>query len=706
MEPSTSADDAHERAALILAALASARKALRFYPRSNPQAQQCFRRLDDSLRASQDDAVLAVERDQFVVGGKRVTTVDGDVGRLAFTLHCLHVQELILKPALAGEEAIDFANLLNEPYETLRDLGPLDAALKNRGIHYAEVRLAPAKRAVEHGEGGERPPVPVEPVLHKPQRILGILADPAQFVREIVHLCVDVTPTPGHTKLEAQLALVDRFLQATNQAIESSPAADRPTHYAQLATAIETLVKSADVSGARMGGLPRVDMSHVDPKLREILPQRDLVKEVSSKVKLHQGATTVMTSALRELHLTATSPHRRPNPVLQVIANRRDAAESVITNMQVLEDRHAGEEVDGEYPGIKYAERDRNQSFHLPGNKLPAILSGEERELTKSLVDALPGWRPEVDSIETILDMLHNERGVNFFQMITDRLGEKLGQFLNRCELDPALTILRGLNVERRHRRDDSPCLARLNEALQHLESPETLTQLLKLAETIPIEAPAFEGIQSFLFLLDKRVVHKLVDLVAADRSRFSQRRILALIQFLCRNRLDLLAEGLSSNRQEVVRTVTWLLGRFGVTAIPHLRRAAHHPDSRVRREAIKSLAGVEGGDASRVLAAAIDDRDDAVASAALRAVIARASPEADATLQQTFVRDDWNARSEEFVLLLFRAAGRIGSAGTLTALRRAEERAGLRLKLTGAAIRDGMRAAMREIEERLARTP
>ena len=33
--------------------------------------------------------------------------------------------------------------------------------------------------------------------------------------------------------------------------------------------------RSADVSGARFGDLPQVDLKHVDPKVFEVLPQRE-----------------------------------------------------------------------------------------------------------------------------------------------------------------------------------------------------------------------------------------------------------------------------------------------------------------------------------------------------------------------------------------------------------------------------------------------
>ena len=86
----------------------------------------------------------------------------------------------------------------------------------------------------------------------------------------------------------------------------TAPATERPELYEQLVAVIDALVRSADVSGARLGDLPQVDLTHVDPKVLEVLPQRDLVREISSKVKLHQGATTVMTSALRDLKLSQT----------------------------------------------------------------------------------------------------------------------------------------------------------------------------------------------------------------------------------------------------------------------------------------------------------------------------------------------------------------------------------------------------------------
>jgi len=682
----------------LLTALITTGKSLRFYPPTNPQVRVSLTRLEAELAiaAERGGVVLRVGRDGLVGLPEPAPMLARDLRRLAFKLHCLNVAEMQLG-AVEGDALVALVNVLNQPYETLLALGPLAQTLAARGIEHVQTRDA---TTVRPGDGSDAPAEPTIATTHATSELLHLLEHPGRLIRELVRLCVQVVPEPDQRRVDAQIRFVDHFLAAVVAAVESSPAAGRPDLYERLAADLDAMARAADPSGAKLGGLPTVDWSHVDSRVREILPQRDLVKEISSKVKLHQGATTVMTAALRELDLSSVSADD-DNPVLDLLEQHRGTARSVATNIQVLEEIRVGDEVDGEYPGIRYAERDRNKNFSLGVDVYPAQISAAERRATEEMVD-LSDWRPELDAVETILDMLANERRPAFFEMIADRLRDKLSGFLANGDLDAALGILRGLNVERRRRRDDEQCLALLESTLADLEGRDELGRLLAFAETLKVESPAFRSVQSFLFLLDKRVIHTIIALVAGEQVRYSQRRIIALTQFLCRNRIDLLAEGLTSDNQKVVRTVTRLLGRFGPPALPHLIDASRHADARVRREAIRGLATVGGDDAVRAIGACLGDPDDDVVTATLRALHAHGSAEALPALEGALLSWDWLHRPEATSILLARAAGSLGAAPTLNALHKLEERGGLRLKLRAGSLRTALRNAATKIEQRL----
>jgi HEAT repeat protein len=79
-------------------------------------------------------------------------------------------------------------------------------------------------------------------------------------------------------------------------------------------------------------------------------------------------------------------------------------------------------------------------------------------------------------------------------------------------------------------------------------------------------------------------------------------------------DKIDLLGSAVFDSRWYVVRNVVWILGETGhVRALSFLRRAAVHPDLRVRTEVVKALGKIADPAGVELLLALTQDEDEGI---------------------------------------------------------------------------------------------
>jgi hypothetical protein len=83
-------------------------------------------------------------------------------------------------------------------------------------------------------------------------------------------------------------------------------------------------------------------------------------------------------------------------------------------------------------------------------------------------------------------------------------------------------------------------------------------------------------------------------------------------------DRIDILGSAVFDSRWYLVRNVIWVLGETGDNrALSFLRRAASHPDLRVRTEVVKALAKVRGATSDEILLAMLQDESEKIRGSA-----------------------------------------------------------------------------------------
>jgi len=122
--------------------------------------------------------------------------------------------------------------------------------------------------------------------------------------------------------------------------------------------------------------------------------------------------------------------------------------------------------------------------------------------------------------------------------------------------------------------------------------------------------------------LLDKRSIPVLITLLGYLDTISARKTIVNMLSVIGKSDVTAITEGLGDGRWYVVRNIVIALRNIGNTlAKRHLLKIVDHKDPRVRREAVKALARISGGEAIDILSKALDDRDQSVRQTALGAL-------------------------------------------------------------------------------------
>jgi hypothetical protein len=140
------------------------------------------------------------------------------------------------------------------------------------------------------------------------------------------------------------------------------------------------------------------------------------------------------------------------------------------------------------------------------------------------------------------------------------------------------------------------------------------------------VEEDAVEAGASLLARWGEPIVRRTIELMTLDEPPFNRRYMVDILAVIGRADSRLLTAYVGDSRWFIVRNLAIALGRTGrLAVVSSLRGLLEHRDARVRVEALRSVAAVDGDRVMPDLAAALEDRDPRVRRAAV--TLLRASP-------------------------------------------------------------------------------
>lgn len=231
----------------------------------------------------------------------------------------------------------------------------------------------------------------------------------------------------------------------------------------------------------------------------------------------------------------------------------------------------------------------------------------------------------------------------------------------------------------------------RIVRALATLASKRELAVVTKAMRVYDADAPEHKACGRLLNALGSAAIGPLLEILADEPDMTARKALVDTISTMADGYVEELGGHLGDPRWYFVRNVVAILGKTKRPELAgYLNRTLRHPDSRVRRETIRALSGVQDRMAVEMLIAALDDPDAQNVQLAARYLGVTRAAGALPALRQVALGEGRGNRETGPRVEAIEALGRLGSREALPVL---EELAGKRALVRAAQVRE-LRAA------------
>jgi hypothetical protein len=394
---------------------------------------------------------------------------------------------------------------------------------------------------------------------------------------------------------------------------------------------------------------PVVVAKAIDEHRREVAYDQVVVGyllQIAEELKRKGGAESVALQKRISMMVSSLSPHtlRRLLEMGGDVSQRKrfmlDAAQGMAVDA-VMELVQAAADASQQTISHSLVRLLSKLATHAEQGAVPELRAEAESELREHVQRLITDWTledPNPDSYRTVLDHIAksaplfaaNEPVSNGLEperiiqmsLELDSLGEPVTRavdaMLRRGDLVRLMTLLSG-----------APDGSRAAAALwRQLASPDQLRTALR---EVPVD---FGLVEKLVARLRLAAAAPLLDALEASPSRQVRRKLLDLITPLGPEAITIIAGRLPDERWFVVRNMLMLVADIGTTCPDIALPYARHADPRVRREALRVLAGIPAT-RERAICAGLDDVDEKVVRTALQAASEHCPLSAVAILQR-----------------------------------------------------------------------
>ena len=268
----------------------------------------------------------------------------------------------------------------------------------------------------------------------------------------------------------------------------------------------------------------------------------------------------------------------------------------------------------------------------------------------------------------------------------TLELSIERGDFAVAADAAEALALVAGdpdLTANRRER---------IVKALASLSSKRELAVVTRAMRVFDPETDEHKACGRLLGALGSAAIGPLLEILADEPDMTARKALVDTISGMAERHLDVLGAHLGDSRWYFVRNVVAILGRTKRPELAtYLNRTLRHQDSRVRRETVRALSGVQDRMAVEMLIAALDDNDAQNVQLAARYLGVSREASALPALRQVALGEGRGNRETGPRVEAIEALGRLGSRDALPVL---EELAGKRALVRASKVRELRTAA------------
>jgi len=259
---------------------------------------------------------------------------------------------------------------------------------------------------------------------------------------------------------------------------------------------------------------------------------------------------------------------------------------------------------------------------HYPGPAASFFSSQPGIEpLTDTDIEAISGELSSLEeapllssAVELFYELLSVEKDSEAFPEIMQALGKILEIRMKKEGIGDALRILGRLkDISAVYQ--DPVRTGLIKNVFLKAGNPENISLLFR-------GSAKSDDITQYLLFLDVDSIPHLVSVLAELQDRKQRRLLCEILAGIVRKNIDALSGALQDNRWYLVRNIAMILGMTKeAAAVKHLEGILKHSEPRVRREAVKALAGIDSGDTKKLFLTAMDDEDLTIRISGLRSL-------------------------------------------------------------------------------------
>jgi hypothetical protein len=206
------------------------------------------------------------------------------------------------------------------------------------------------------------------------------------------------------------------------------------------------------------------------------------------------------------------------------------------------------------------------------------------------------------------------------FEAVMCLLDERIGLLVDEQEFEVAADAAEALTVAAADPDLDTARRRRMGELLRVLARPAAMRSITSALRVHRHESDEHAACRRLLSVLGAQTIAPLLEVLAEEPDMAARKSMVELISSLAKNHVEELGLRVADRRWYFVRNVVAILGATrDPRALPFLERSLRHGDNRVRRETIRSAAGIRDARSDAMLIAALDDTDASIVQLAAR---------------------------------------------------------------------------------------
>jgi hypothetical protein len=670
-------------------------KITQLYPETNPAIQQSLERARKKLLnfTSKEDALtLNIKKREIIFNSNPLLTKKEDANKLALKFYLLDVQKISFSPQISGQELRDFIYLLGQKVDDIKKDGDIITILKELNINNIAVTLAKKIKVVKEKEGADEDIEDIEEefeqddieeiknklrdfdnninyfqdiflsVSHVESRhkrmLLGILENPSDFADLLVDISAQAVPAEGQTKLEAQVEFIQNAINNLGEYIQELDLAEQERLFKKLAKVILSLKTELKEDLLQQKILPQLEKGSLESKILNYFPAIDLASALTSRIKLHSGASSIIYDALDNL----TIPKERRNSIIELIRQKLTMEKNI-------------EEFDILFKDIDLLTKPSSEAKDPNRLEFPEVsyeFGPQEESNLENKVKEYKQLANKHEIIYTLLDLLPLIDNYQSFSVVVDKLGEKMNLFVSEMELDFTLRTVTVLKNEAEKRKDVSEKFSRkIERALKKLSSEEMVYKMADIAIEAEQDSEEFQKIYEITNTLGTAAVRNLLKRLIVEESMTARKKIIQLLIELGKDYIDILGRNITHEKWYVARNIVHILGYYGPQSLPYFKKVKRHPEYQVRKELVYALSQIKNAEATQMLISfLLEDEDKRIHELVISQLGILSAQDSIDYLLSILDQKEYLNKNPSLILVIIKALGQIKAKAALEQLK------------------------------------